>query len=78
MTTTAPGRWQWTTAGMSEVLVAQVVTAVHTAMACFVLVAVINRHVDEGLGVRAQVAVAAAFLTVAVLLTERPRRGDRP
>ena len=76
MSIAAPGRRQWTTAGLSEGLVARVVTAVHTAMVCFIVVAVINRHVEEALGLRAQVAVVAVFLTVGVVLAVRPGRGD--
>jgi hypothetical protein len=78
MTIAAPGRQQWTTSGLSEATVARVAAAVHVAMVCFVLVAVVTRHVGEGLGLSGQVAVVAGLLGVAVLLAVWPRRGGRP
>ena len=82
MTIAAPGRQQWTRSGVSEVTVARVAVAVHVAMVCFVLVAVVGRHVGEGLGLGAQLAVVGgllgvAVLGVAVLVAVRPRRSDR-
>lgn len=51
-------------------------------MVCFVLVAVVGRHVGQGLGLGAQLAVVGgllgvAVLGVAVLVAVRPRRSDR-
>ncbi len=78
MTIATPGRQQWTTSGLSEVAVARVATAVHVAMVCFVVVAVVTRHVAEGLGLGGQVAVVGGLLGVTLLLAVRTGRGYRP
>jgi hypothetical protein len=78
MTIAAPGRRGRTTRGLSEVPVARVAGAVHVAMVCLVLVAVVARRAGEGFSPAAQLTGAGGLGCIAVVLASRPGRGDRP
>jgi hypothetical protein len=77
MTIAAPGRRERTTRGLSEVTVARVAGAVHVAMVCFVLVAVVARRAGEAFSPAAQLTAVGGLVCVAVVVASRPGRGDR-